>query len=253
MARLFILFTLLAGVFSALAFKQGGYLPGVVFALLAGGPLAWFVYAAVRTRRNGGVVPEGSPRSRAIGWIAVALMVPLTGYSVYWMFWMPKASQSALSEYRDLEKLCGGSDRTYFPDGAAHQGNGPHPVAIFYVDESETTQHVSLVGASAPSYWSGDYKNPGNIQLVACLGSASKGQRITKCEFKTDTLDQYQGIYDATLYETTTGKKIAEARLSGATTPNCPHFTMTKGKDPVLYTEPDFAEYQRAFGKYVEK
>ncbi|UGT39652.1 hypothetical protein LTV02_26805 [Nocardia yamanashiensis] len=252
MARLFIILTLAAGVFSALAFQQGGYLPGVVFALLAVGPPAWFITTVVRTRRNGGVVPAASSRSRTLGWIAVALIVPLTGYSVYWMFWMPKASRTALSEYRDLEKLCTGSDRKYFPDGAAHQGAGPHPIAIFYTDESETTQHASMGAATAPSYWSGDYKNPQNVQLVACLGSASKGAHVTKCEFKTDTLDQYQGIYNATLYETTTGKKVAETRLTGATTPNCPHFTMTKGKDPVLYTEPDFAEYQRALGKYVE-
>ncbi|MFI9503075.1 hypothetical protein [Nocardia sp. NPDC052566] len=252
MGRLFILFIVLAGIFSAYAFKNGGVLVGIIFAGLAVAPIV-AVIVSVRNKRRGNV-PSGpvSGRTRAMRWGAAGVVLLAVGYAVFWTFLVPKESDKALKSTRDLEPGCAGlMARKYFPQTATYGGPGPHPIAIFVKDDSDFTDPASL-GSDHPDHWQGAKLDPARVQLIACLDKPDTGDHLTDCEFNGGKLPLYRGTYDVTLYEAKTGDKVAEERITGVSTPKCPFSALTKGKNPKLHTEPDFAEYRSVLGKYVD-
>ncbi|WP_043651271.1 hypothetical protein [Nocardia thailandica] len=247
MVRLFLLLAVFSGVLSVLAFQQGGPLPGVIFALVAASPVIALVVSLVRTRRNGGERrPFGRGARIAVAVVSVAGLVG-AGYSAYWMFLVPKASDAELTSASALEKVCH-TPRKYFPDAAAFTGAGPHPIAIFLANESDGLDHDSL-DYSAPAAW--NPKDPRTVQLVACFDDVDSGPFLADCTFTSGSLPQYQGRYRGTVYEAHTGKEVGSVAVSGKNSSDCPFSALTKGDNPRLHTEPDLAEYQRALGTYV--
>lgn len=239
---------------SALSFRDHGYFPGVVFALLAISPIVWVVMAA-RARKSAALRPRptarlATPRARVLLAAAVVVALGAVGYSVYWGFWVPKASHDPITHIADLAGACNDLGREYYPDAAAYSGSSPHPVAIFVRDTADKLKGTSPSN-DAPREWNGQGLDVHDVQLIACLGEASDGKYLGNCQFSDGKLPRYQGIYDTTLYEATTGKKVGEARLAGSTTSECPYVVFTKGGNPKLHTQPDLAEFRRALGKFV--
>ncbi|HEY2062276.1 hypothetical protein [Amycolatopsis sp. NBC_01480] len=258
MARLFVVLTALAVVFSVLAFQNGNVPIGILFALVAAGPLVFLISVAVRARkvpaRTAAAGSEPGPlsnrnRKLAVRLIAVAV-VAAVGYGGYWVLFAPKASNAAVSRVSDLEDGCAGV-RKYFPENDAYTGPGPHPIGVFTTSDSDSLDLASM-GADVPPQWDDTRLNPRQVQVIACLDAPGDGQYLTDCKFTSDTLKLYQGTYDVTLYEAKTGAEIGSTQLLGSTEPSCPSLTLTKSGADSIHTEPDFAAYRAALGKYVD-
>ncbi|SEP39507.1 hypothetical protein [Amycolatopsis saalfeldensis] len=260
MARLFVVLTALAVVFSVLAFQNGNVPIGILFALVAAGPLVFLISVAVRARKvpapAGRPAPESGPgplsnrnRKLAVRLIAVAV-VAAVGYGGYWVLFAPKAGNAAVSRVSDLEDGCAGI-RKYFPDNDAYTGPGPHPVAVFTTSDSDSLDLASM-GADVPPQWDDVRLDPRRVQVIACLDAPGDGPYLTDCKFTSDTLKLIQGTYDVTLYEAKTGEEIGTAQLLGSSQPGCPSLTLTKSGADSIHTEPDFAAYRAALGKYVD-
>ncbi|WP_328608914.1 hypothetical protein OG943_07285 [Amycolatopsis sp. NBC_00345] len=260
MARLFIVLTALAVVFSVLAFQSGNVPIGILFALVAAAPLVFLISVAVRGRRGVPVrtalAGESAPgqasnknRKLAVRLIAVAV-VAAVGYGGYWVLFAPKASNAAVSRVSDLEDGCAGV-RKYFPDNDAYTGPSPHPVGVFVTSDSDSL-NIASMGADVPPEWDDTQLNPRQVQVIACLDSPDDGQYLTDCKFTSDTLKLYQGKYDVTLYEAKTGTKIGSTQLLGSSQPSCPSLTLTKSDATSIHTEPDFTDYRAALGQFVD-
>ncbi|MFJ2581375.1 hypothetical protein [Kitasatospora aureofaciens] len=246
----------LAVLFSVFGF-QGGNVPiGVLFAVVAVSPIAFLVYAVVtkkRGPRDGRPVTPEQRRRRTLVLRVVALaMVGVVGYGVYWVVFEPKASDKALSRISDLEDGCGGAlARKYFTQTAEHTGPGPHPVAMFGIWESGAS-HAVYPPSGTPEQWSGNKLDPHRVQLIACLDEPDDGEFITDCKFTSDSLKLYRGVYNVTVYEARTGKKLGNERVAGSAKANCPSMVYLKKGIDKLHSEPEFADYQQVLRKYVE-
>ncbi|MFJ3218063.1 hypothetical protein ACIPLC_19325 [Kitasatospora sp. NPDC086801] len=258
MAKLIVLLAAISVVFSMIAFNGGNAPIGVLFAVVAASPVLFLGYAvATRKRAAAGTarpLTPGQRKGRTIAVRVVALaMVGVLGYGVYWVIFEPKASDKALSRISDLDAGCAGNvARKYFPKTAAHTGAGPHPVAMFTVSESGSS-HPAYPSTGSPDYWSGTHLDPYRVQLIACLDSPDEGEFLTDCTFTSDTLKLYRGVYEVTVYEARTGKKIGTEKLLGSTKPSCPGMVYLKKDVSKLHTEPEFTDYQQVLRKYVEQ
>ncbi|MEV7027373.1 hypothetical protein [Kitasatospora sp. NPDC093558] len=261
MARLILLLIAFAVLFSVFGFQGGNPFVGVLFAAVAAAPVAYFAYAAVR--RKGGPSdrrPTSAQRRRrtwALRVVALA-MVGAIGYGGYWVVFEPHRSNRALHSLTDFEDGCGGAfARKYFPQAAEHTGPGPHPVAMFGMRDNGETDLVDPPSGYPPAntsdYWSGSRLEPSRVQLIACLDEPDEGEFVTTCQFTTDSLKLYRGVYSVAVYEARTGKKLGNERLLGGTKPDCPGMIFLKKSVDKLHTKPEFADYQQVLKKYVEQ
>ncbi|GAA2666462.1 hypothetical protein [Streptomyces lunalinharesii] len=257
MAKLMVLLIGIAVLFSVIAFKGGNPLVGLLFVVVAAAPVLYVGYAVATRRRAGGpgARDEGAQRrgQRTLLLRATALVTVLAvGYGVYWVMFEPKANDKAIHRVSDLEMGCGsGLARKYFPETAEHTGAGPHPVAMFTVSESGSPQQVFPTSGTA-DYWSGNGLDPHRVQLIACLDSPDEGEFLTDCKFTSDSIKLYRGVYDVTVYEARTGKKLGSEHLLGSRQPNCPGLVYLKRGTDQLHTQPEFADYQSVLRKYVD-
>lgn len=183
--------------------------------------------------------------------LALALVVLAgIGVFVWFTFFSLRAHEGAVDISHDLTKGCGGA-REYFPSADAYSGRGPHPIAVFRDSDSGggSQQDISLSDAGE-QYNESDGER---VQLILCLGASGKGERVGLCKFSGgDHLPLYRGEYDAVLYESKTGEKVAEAKVRGSESEDdCPRMIYVKG-EPDLHTSPDGETIKRAFGRYVE-
>ncbi|QHC23177.1 hypothetical protein [Streptomyces sp. GS7] len=257
MAKLMVLLIGVAVVFAAVAFKGGNPLVGVVFVLVAAAPVVYLGYLVANRGRAGtaaaqAVQPQQRRRQTLFLRVTALVMVVAVGYGVYWVMFEPKANDKALSRVSDFETGCGdGMARKYFPQAADHTGAGPHPIAMFSISESGSPSQVFPTSGS-PDYWSGNSLDPHRVQLIACLDSPDEGEYLTDCKFTTDSIKLYRGVYDMTVYEARTGKKVGSEQLRGSGKPNCPGLVYLKRGTDKLHTEPEFADYQAVLRKYVD-
>ncbi|MGG2464539.1 hypothetical protein ACO0M4_33075 [Streptomyces sp. RGM 3693] len=254
MAKLMVLLIGIAVIFSVIAFKGGNPFVGVLFAVVAAAPVIYLGYAVANRGKAGGAQhPPQQRRQRTLLLRATALvMVLAVGYGVYWVMFQPKANDKALSRVSDFETGCGdGIARKYFPQAADHTGAGPHPIAMFTISESGSSQQVFPTSGTA-DYWSGNTLDPHRVQLIACLDSPDEGEFLTDCKFTTDSIKLYRGVYDVTVYEARTGKEVGSEQLRGSGKPNCPGMVYLKRGTDKLHTEPEFADYQAVLRKYVD-
>ncbi|KXP01588.1 hypothetical protein [Tsukamurella pseudospumae] len=249
MFRLLFLVVLGAGVFSFLAFQKGGYVPGVILAVVAVAPLVWLIASARRRKANGGSPAPYSPTAkRAIGAAALVLVLGVA-YSAYWMFWVPKAATKELTATYQLRDLCD-STPTFYRDAAPFDGAAPHPVVVFAKGDDVGLDEVR-VDYSAPAQW--QPRDAKTVQLVACLDEVESGPKLADCSFSDGSLPLYQGRFTGTLYEAATGKKVASISANGAGTPKCPGAALTQSDNPRLHSVPDLAGLRAAIGDRVER
>ncbi|GAA1089402.1 hypothetical protein [Tsukamurella spumae] len=249
MFRLLFLVVLGAGVFSFLAFQKGGYVPGVILAIVALAPLAWLIVSGRRRKANGGSPAPYSPtQKRAL--VATALVLALgVAYSAYWMFWVPKAATKELTATYQLRDLCD-TTPTFYRDAAPFDGAAPHPVVVFAKADDVGLDEVR-VDYSAPVQW--QPREAKTVQLVACLDKVESGPKLTDCTFSDGSLPLYQGRFTGTLYEAATGKKVASISADGTSTPKCPGAALTKSEHPRLHSVPDLAGLRASIGDRVER
>ncbi|MHB6905533.1 hypothetical protein [Streptomyces sp. DB-54] len=257
MAKLMVLLIGIAVIFSVIAFKGGNPFVGVLFVLVAAAPVVYFGYLVASRGRAGGAPdqhlrPQQRRQRTLLLRATAAVMVLAVGYGVYWVMFQPKANDKALSRVSDFETGCGdGIARKYFPQAADRTGAGPHPIAMFTISESGSPRQVFPTSGAA-DYWSGNTLAPTRVQLIACLDSPDEGEFLTDCKFTTDSIKLYRGVYDVTVYEARTGKKVGSEQLLSSGKPNCPGMVYLKKGTDRLHTEPEFADYQAVLRKYVE-
>jgi hypothetical protein len=238
-------------LFSVIAFQNGNMPIGVLFALAAASPIAFFVSVTLRGRREALAQPQplGKGRTLVMRLIAVAA-VAMIGYGVYWVLFAPKASSQAPVRMSDLEAGCS-SPGKYFPQNDAYTGTGPHPIGVFLTDDADFTNLASM-GTDVPAHWDDLRMDPRHVQVIACLDKPDDGDYLTDCTFTSSTLKLYQGVYDVTLYEASTGKEIGTERIAGSGEPSCPYMAFTKRSAASIHTEPEPADYRVTLGKYVD-
>ncbi|TBO61485.1 hypothetical protein EYS09_00830 [Streptomyces kasugaensis] len=257
MAKLIVLLLGFAVLFSVIAFNGGNPLVGALFAVLAAAPVLYLGYLLASRRRSGGASAQdpgpGQRRRRTLFVrVTAVVMVAVVGYGVYWVLFEPKANDKALGRVSDFETGCGaGLARKYFPQAADRTGAGPHPIAMFTISESGSPQSLYPTTDTA-DYWSGNRLDPHRVQLIACLDTPDEGEFLTDCKFTSDTIKLYRGVYDVTVYEARTGKKVGSEQLRGSGKPNCPGLVYLKKGTDKLHTGPEFADYQAVLRKYVD-
>ena len=126
----------------------------------------------------------------------------------------------------DLEDGCAGV-RKYFPENDAYTGPGPHPIGVFITSDSDALDLASM-GADVPPQWDDTRLDPRQVQVIACLARRRPVPGRLQVHFGH-----------------------AQALL-GSTEPSCPSLTLTKSGADSIHTEPDFAAYRAALGKYVD-
>ncbi|GAA4526616.1 hypothetical protein [Amycolatopsis samaneae] len=245
MAQLFVLLVGLSVLFSVIAFEHGNVPIGVLFALVAVSPVAFLVFAAARGKREPGPGNPGRGRTLALRLVAVAVVAAI-GYGGYWVLFAPKAADTP-ARVSDLKTGC--SSR-YFPQNDAYTGTGPHPIGVFLTDDADFTTIASM-GGDVPPPWDDIRLNARQVQVIACLDKPEDGPYLKECAFKSDTLKLYQGVYDVTVYEAKTGKKLGTEQIRGSEKPSCPGMTFTKRGASSIHTEPDTAAYRALLGRYV--
>ncbi|WP_436528059.1 hypothetical protein [Actinoplanes sp. HUAS TT8] len=167
----------------------------------------------------------------------------------------PKPASGPVRAAGDLDAVCA---NTYFPTAPKYSAKGPHPVVISARDRLDLDGRSARVlnryaysgSAAAKKTWAPAAKQ---VQVVACLDLIGGGARVADC--KTDVaaspkMPLMVGRYRLTVYEVSTGRKLAQSSLNG-TGKACPWVVVT-GSDPTLYTAVDDAQLYRALQAKVK-
>lgn len=204
--------------------------------------------------------------------LVVLLVVGLTCTFLYRSITGLKESKDPLSE-GSLYKLC---SKVYYPDAAPYAGPAPHPMVIAVRVEGKSTSsgwirsglHIPAApkkGEEIPEYW--NTSDELSAQLVTCLDEPETGERLGECDNRLNEytgdhprrVTVYQGVYRGAVYEARTGKTVAEVELRGASqyrqrnSDFCKDVNERDKASGAVHTLPDFAEYRRVLGRYVEE
>ena len=154
---------------------------------------------------------------------------------------------------------------------AAYEGPAPHPIKLPerpYLGSGLDSGLDLRKLKDLPSAWRPD--SAAKVQLIACARRVPAWEdhqeiRQKDCKYArpelqlsgsyplpTINIPMYQGIYDVTLYELRTHRKVAHTTLIGSDD-ECPGSFFGKSRDDHVYTRPSASQYVEAFGSYVEK
>lgn len=253
MIRFAILITIVASIFSFLAFQQGGVLPGIILAIVAIVPIATFSTAAVRARHTGRQAPWSSAAKSVIA-VASVLLLAGVSYSAYWLFAAPKAEKN-LTYTSAFNKACTTPPK-YFPSAAKHEGPGPHPIAVFYDRGGSSSLDQLQFDYRSSDAWTA--RTATQVQLVACLSDFDRGAQVGQCTFTKGTAPLYTGTYKGSVFAAHTHTKVGDVQVPGSPAANesrdCPSLIYIKGevKDQQFHTQPDPTVVQRILGQYVK-
>ncbi|MFD0362777.1 hypothetical protein ACFQZZ_15140 [Nocardia sp. GCM10030253] len=187
---------------------------------------------------------------------ALVVMAALLGGCLFGADDSASADDRALQNDRDLVGACS-SPRTYFPQADAYTGNAPHPIMAFSTSDTGSVNEVQTLSWSSnrPQQWLA--VDPPRYQLVACLGKAEADEFLQNCSFDSGTVPLHRGRYQVTVFEARTGKEVAREQMRGAgldgSNRTCPSIVWLNSSRPMLYTEPDLAEFHSVLGKYVDR
>ncbi|HEX3779243.1 MAG TPA: hypothetical protein VHX38_06225 [Pseudonocardiaceae bacterium] len=189
------------------------------------------------------------------GSVVAAAFLAIVGSAGYWLFGMAKASGTPPHTVSDLESGCNGSGgRRYFPQNDAYAGSGPHPIEVFIDDAAGYPEPLDPSPddeQDLPGYWNPDSGDLWRVQLIACLDEVEDGRFVTDCRFTGNSMPQYSGVYDVTVYEARTGREVGTEQIAGDGKPDCPDMVFTEDTNPKLYTQPDSAELRDLLATYV--
>jgi hypothetical protein len=169
---------------------------------------------------------------------------------------------------RPLPSLTSGFDCSGpYPDATAYTGPAPHPVVIV------TDSNVNRDGQWVPdndAFQQAAYRlnqavwhpeEPRSVQLIACVTEQSTGPEVVKlCPYQNESgpktdyapykVAMYQGVFDVTLYELRTHRKVAGSTLLGEWT-DCP--SEVPAGTGLLATQPSVEQYLAALRHFVER
>ena len=253
MIRFAILITIVAGVFSFLAFQQGGALPGVILAIAALVPLVVFIVSMARSRHVGGQPTPWNSAAKATLSVVSVLLLAGVAYSAYWFVFTPKA-QKDLKHTSAFETACTKPPK-YFPSAAKHEGSGPHPIAVFYDRGGSSSLNQFRFDYKSSAEWT--TTNAEQVQLVACFSDFDRATQVGECKFTNGTAPLFTGTYKGSVFEAHTRKKVGEVEVAANPTASerrdCPTMIYIKGEvnDQEFHTQPDPTELQRVLGPFV--
>jgi hypothetical protein len=168
-----------------------------------------------------------------------------------------KASSYPVRTVDDLTRVC---DRWYYPQSPAYTAPAPHPITISMNNRMDLPGRVtkSFYGqppggtpAARAAWEPGD---PAGVQLVTCLDLIDTGQAITTCRFddpKPDTIPMSEGVYQLSVYEVATRRKVTELRMTGEDE-QCPSIVLM-GSTRMIYSEVNDRQLVDALTRYVEQ
>lgn len=153
----------------------------------------------------------------------------------------------------DFEKVCSG---VTVSNAAAVTSAVPHPIAFFQQSILAADEYTSATITLSDKTWQAESQNPTNTQLVGCFKRASETAANKNCEYndtstnKKVSIPLYSVVYDLTVYESKTGKKLGAKQVSGPAT-SCPSFASYNKSDPKLYGEPDPGSVSQSVKEFV--
>lgn len=155
-------------------------------------------------------------------------------------------NQVVAQSVSDFGKVCNGGQ---IVNAAVYEGSSPHPIAIFR--QGLRQDSYSLTGLPyAERTWDANYNKPTTTQLVACLTRKQEGKPTKKCEYQKVSLDFIPVVYELTVYEARSRKKIGAREISGPAF-ECPDFVTYDEEDRKLYGAPDTGQIVEAVRPYV--
>ncbi|XVV11054.1 hypothetical protein ACQP2X_40390 [Actinoplanes sp. CA-131856] len=133
----------------------------------------------------------------------------------------PRPSAAPVKRADDLALVCEG---LYYPKSPRYTGRAPHQISVGVTDTLTGGPHRIRAALDVPYGLSKPLRDawlpsdPTKSQLVACLSLTKNGTLIRKC----DTHELARGVYNLSLYEVATGRRLLQKQLFGdaATCPN---------------------------------
>ncbi len=236
------------GAGAALAFHLNATAAGVILAVCAVVPVAWFI--ADRAQRRSGTPFSATAKKVRVG-VALAT-VAAVGLSI-WLISGPQPAKR-LGSNSDLGQAC---DRTYFPQAEEYRGAGPHPIEVFFNNGGSIPRQIRPPSDAAGEIWSA--KDPSTVQLVACFDAGEPGPQLGSCPFDSGTAPLHQGRYRGRVLIAHTGASVGELEITGSdtadTSRDCPSMTwvseQTSVSDLQFFTLPEFPAIAAALDRIV--
>lgn len=167
----------------------------------------------------------------------------------------PQASSTPVRTDDDLQRVC---DSWYYPQSPKYDDKATNAVSVlvknskdFSTRTEKTLYDIPDRSGAAKQAW--DPPSPQKVPLVACVDLLESGKRVKSCQFEEPDgkLPMRQGVYQLTLYEVATGRKITEKRLTGEDQ-ECPFFVLL-GEDRTVYSQVADRQIYETLRRYVEK
>ncbi|GAA2194725.1 hypothetical protein GCM10009848_59720 [Micromonospora lupini] len=152
----------------------------------------------------------------------------------------PQASAYPAEKIEDLNRVC--DEDVYYPELPKRAGKAPHPVVLLLSDtpglrrKNDTYYYDLGLSKKVEQTWSSE--DPKVVQIVACLDRVSSGSTIRTCKFddpKPQSLPLVRTSWRLRVYETATGRKLLEKKMTGDDQ-KCPYVVLV-GADKKIYAE----------------
>jgi hypothetical protein len=167
------------------------------------------------------------------------------------------ASSFPVRTDKDLERVC---DKWFYPKSPRYTAAAPHPIMISVNDRTDldyrTTASVALpyeATDAVEAAWKPE--KPADVQVVACVDLIStKGPKVGSCTVKDpkpETIIMKAGVYQLSLYEVATRRRLLQARMTGEDE-DCPWLVMV-GDDPAIYSGPHDRQLVETLRSFVEQ
>lgn len=151
----------------------------------------------------------------------------------------PSTPPSLPTTYEDFDTVC--TRQRGWSGAAPYTGAGPHPTVLT----------GDLRAVSVPDGWRAS--SIGEVRLVAC-GYVSEGPRAKTCEYSGGTeAAMHWGVYQITLREARTGRKVVSVEIRGANTRCKTLVVVLPDSTPPVQTSTLTTEQVReALSEYIE-
>ncbi len=167
----------------------------------------------------------------------------------------PQASSYPARTPEDLQRVC---DQWYYPQSPKYQEKAVNWVSVQVRDSKEVETRIEktlydIPRRSGAEKQAWDPPSPQKVRLVACVDLVDTAKKVRTCQFEEPEgkLPMRQGIYQLTLYEVATGRKLTEKRLTGEDQ-ECPFFVLL-GPDRTVHSQVEDRQIYETLRRYVEK
>lgn len=133
----------------------------------------------------------------------------------------------------------------YFPENSPYQGAGPHPIAVFHLQDQNREHRLRRVDFTGVLPGSGFSSVDSQVQIVACSDRIEELPTGLKCDFQGTSAELYDATYRVRLMEARTGS-FAGSLLVHPSLRRCPTFAVLNSRSPRAYVLPSPDDYMRA-------